>query len=70
MLGTSEMLCQCGELSPSQSAFSPGSLIPAHLFVPRFVHSSWNDDFQVSESEMLKPRTPQSSAALGEATLA
>lgn len=64
------MLCQCGELSSSQSAFFPCSLIPAHLFVPRFVHSNWNDDFQVSESEILKRRTPQSSTALREATLA
>ena len=64
------MLCQCGELSPSRSAFFPGSLIPAHLFAPRFVHSYWNDDFQVSESEILKRRTPQSSTALREATFA
>lgn len=44
------------------------SLIPVHLFVPRFVRSL-NDDFQMSQSEMLKPRTPQSAAALSKAKL-
>lgn len=63
------MLCQCGELSPPESAFCSGSLIPVHLFVPRFVCSSWNDDFQVSQSEILKLRTPQSAAALSKAKL-
>ena len=56
-------------VTPSQSAFFSGSLIPVPLFVPHFVHSNWNDDFQVSESEILKPRAPQSATALSKAKL-